>query len=258
MKIAFFDSGVGGITIFKEALKDIKAEYFYFADNLNTPYGTKSKEIVKKYVIENINKIMKLDPDIVVVACNTATSVAIEELRNIYSSKCIIGLEPAIKVSADKNIVDKKILVSATTLTIKEEKIKKLIDKLDIRDKVDFVSVDKLVEFAEDLDFESDEVCGYINEKLSEFNLENYSDLVLGCTHFPLFKEVFKKVLPNSIDVIDSSQGVINNIKNKISILDLKENNENNVTLILSEKDEYFIDKFAKISGIDTFEVKIV
>ena len=84
MKIAFFDSGVGGLTIFKEAFKSIKADYIYFADNLNTPYGIKSKETVKKIVIENVKKIINYGADIIVIACNTATSVAINDLRENF------------------------------------------------------------------------------------------------------------------------------------------------------------------------------
>lgn len=258
MKIAFFDSGVGGLTIFKEAYKDINAEYVYFADNLNTPYGIKSKEVVKDLVIKNVKKIINYGADIIVIACNTATSVAIDELRETFANKCIIGTEPAVKVAADKHVEDKKILVCATTLTSKEEKMINLIDKLHIKNRTSFVPLDKLVEFAEKLDFNSSDVEEYLIGRFSQINLEEYSHLVLGCTHFPLFKDVISRVIPQNIEIIDSANGVIKNVKNSISKLDLKENLKSNVTLMLTKEDEKFTQKFFDITGIKEFLVEIV
>lgn len=258
MKITFYDSGIGGLTIFNEAFKYIKAEYVYFADNLNTPYGIKSKETVKKIVINNVKKIMELGTDIIVIACNTATSAAINDLRKIFKDKCIIGTEPAVKVAVDSNLDSKKILVCATTLTSREEKIKNLLNKLHVTDKTFFIPLDELVIFAENLDFNSQFVYKYIKDKFSNINLNEYSHLVLGCTHFPLFKEVFRKLLPDNIDIIDSSTGVINNVKNTILKLNLKEVDKSNVTLILTQEDKKYIQKFSSITGINEFCVEIV
>ena len=87
--------------------KNIKADYIYFADNLNNPYGIKTKNEIKNITKNNVRKIIEMGVDIIVIACNTATSVAIEELRGIYKDKYIIGTEPAVKVAADKNIENK-------------------------------------------------------------------------------------------------------------------------------------------------------
>ena len=110
MKIGFFDSGLGGITVLNEALKEnIKAEYIYLADNKNTPYGIKDKNEVKKYVFQNIDFLVKNGCKIIVIACNTATALCIKELRKKYQNICFIGTEPAVKVAADdkerKNIL---------------------------------------------------------------------------------------------------------------------------------------------------------
>ena len=230
MKIAFFDSGVGGLTIFKEAYKYINAEYIYFADNINTPYGIKSKETVKEIVIENVKKIVDCGADIIVIACNTATSAAINDLREMFKDKCIIGTEPAVKVAADKHLNDKKILVCATTLTSKEEKMRNLIDKLDVKDRTSFIPLDELVQFAERLEFNSSDIKEYLKDKFSQIDFKEYSHLVLGCTHFPLFKEVISELIPNNIEILDSANGVVKNIKNSIKKLNLKENIESNVT----------------------------
>lgn len=258
MKIAFFDSGVGGLTIFKEAFENIDAEYIYFADNLNTPYGIKSKETVKEIVIKNVKKIIEFGADIVVIACNTATSVAINDLREIFKNKCIIGTEPAVKVAVDEHLNNKKILVCATTLTTKEEKMKKLIDKLHVKDRTSFLPLDELVKFAENLDFNSPKVKEYLKEKFLDINFDKYSHVVLGCTHFPLFKETISELIPNNIEIVDSAHGVVKNVKNSINKLNLGENKESSITLMLTKEDEEFSKKFITITGISEFKLKIV
>lgn len=258
MKIAFFDSGVGGLTIFKKAFENINAEYIYFADNLNTPYGIKSKETVRDIVIENVKRIIEFGADIVVIACNTATSVAINELRDIFKDKCIIGTEPAIKVAVDENLNNKNILVCATSLTTKEEKIRKLIDKLNVKERTSFLPLDELVKFAEKLDFNSPEVKEYLKEKFSNINFDNYSHIVLGCTHFPLFRGAISSLVPNNIEIVDSAQGVVKNLKNSIIKLNLDENKKSNVTLMLTKKEKNFSEKFIAITDIKEFSIKIV
>ena len=122
MNIGFFDSGVGGATIFKEAVKDIKANFYYLGDNKNAPYGIKSIEDVKKISLDAVEVLIKKGCKIIVVACNTATSVAIKEMRDIYKDVIFIGTEPAIKLARDASN-KKKVLVAATSVTIKGEKL---------------------------------------------------------------------------------------------------------------------------------------
>ena len=258
MKILFFDSGVGGLTIFNKCVNEVNADFFYLADNINTPYGIKEKEIVKKIVIENIKKIYQFEPDIIVIACNTATSVAINDLRKIFKEKYIIGTEPAVKVAADSNCINKRILVCATTLTTKEEKLNNLIKSLDIENKTDFLPLDKLVEYAEKLEFNSISVEEYLKEKFNVIDLKQYSHIVLGCTHFPLFYDVISKIVPQNIQIIDSSEGVVKNIKRKIKELNLEENKKSNVTLLLTKDESNFTEKFSQITHLQDFSVKII
>lgn len=258
MKIAFFDSGVGGLTIFNKCINKINSEYIYFADNLNTPYGLKDKETIRKIVINNMKKIYEHNPDIVVIACNTATSVAIQDLRKMYGNKCIIGTEPAVKVASDNSIANKKILVCATTLTTNEEKLHKLIKSLNIESITDFLPLDKLVEFAEKLEFDSINVNNYLLEKFNSFDLNEYSHIVLGCTHFPLFKNAIQRITPECVQIIDSSDGVVKNVVNKIKELDLEQEQKSNVTLILTNNDNTFAEKFSNITGLKDFEINII
>lgn len=218
-KIGVFDSGIGGLTVLSKIIELLpNEEYIYYADTENVPYGTKLKEEVKKYVRKAIEFLISKDVKAIVIACNTATSIAINELRNTYSIP-IIGIEPAVK-PAIENKGKKKVLVMATPTTIREEKLHDLIEKFEAREYVDLIPMPKLVEFAEKREFESEEVEKYIKEELKIYNLKNYSELVLGCTHFPFFKETLAKIFPKETRIIDGSLGVANRLKNV-----LKENN---------------------------------
>ena len=211
--IGVFDSGIGGLTVLKKIIEILPNEkYIYYADTDNVPYGTKPKEEVKKYIEEAVNFLLSKKVKAIVVACNTATSIAIKDLREKYTIP-IIGIEPAAKPAVE-NRGEKRVLIMATPTTIKEEKLKFLLEKLDATEYVDLVAMPKLVEFAEKEDFNSSEVTKYIKEQLIEYNLEEYSELVLGCTHFPLFKKVLAEIFPIDIQIIDGSQGVANRLKN--------------------------------------------
>lgn len=244
MKIGFFDSGLGGITVFNEALsQNINANFLYLADNKNSPYGIKDKGEVKNYIIRNVEYLINNNCDIIVIACNTATALCIKDLRKRFNNVCLIGTEPAVKIAADDSN-RKRILVTATTITLKEEKLKNLITNLHITDKVDLLPLDRLVIFAESSSSKK-EVEEYLKEKLKKYDFTKYSHIVLGCTHFPLFKDVFEKVLPN-IKVIDGSKGIINNLKEKINNLKLNDSNLS-ITLALTKKDNEFVNNFKQL-----------
>ena len=211
MKIAFFDSGMGGLTVLKTAIKRIPDHhYVYFADCKNAPYGNKSKEEIKQITFQAVEFLTTLNIDILVIACNTATSAAVTDLRKKYSFP-IIGMEPAIKPAVEKKN-NKRILVFATELTLKEEKFKKLVERVDKENSVDYLPLQELVGMAEKFEFEDQKVIDYLQKKLSEVNLSSYETVVLGCTHFPYFKKHFRQLLPKHIKIIDGNEGTINRL----------------------------------------------
>lgn len=214
MKIGFFDSGVGGITVLYDALKMLPHEdYIYYADTLNVPYGPKPKEEVKRYIFNAVDFIMKQEVKAMVIACNTATSIAIEDLRSKYSIP-IIGMEPAVKPAVEKNkSADRRVLITATALTLREEKLQNLISSLDGEDIVDLLPLPGLVQFSEKIEFREEIVLPYLQRELSKYDLNSYETIVLGCTHFSFFKDMFKKLIPPYTDIIDGNQGTVNNLK---------------------------------------------
>ena len=257
MKIGFFDSGLGGLTVFNKVINDISADYVYLADNKNAPYGIKEKKEVLEYIDKCVKKLIELKCDIIVIACNSATSIAINELRDKYKDVCIIGTEPAVKVAVDEHYLNKKILVSATTMTINQEKLNNLIKDLEVEDIVEKLALDKLVEFAECGIFDGKEVEDYINYNFSKYNLNEFSHLVLGCTHFPLFIDTFKKILPSHIHIVDGSDGILKNIHTKMEEKNLQES-KFSCKLIMTKASDVFISSFKNISKISDFEVEVI
>lgn len=208
MNIGIFDSGIGGMTLLHQALVMLpKENYIFYADTDNAPYGTKSREQVIALVDGVMRFMTEHDCKAVVIACNTATAAAAEIMRQKYSIP-IIGIEPAVK-PAIKESHGKRVIVTATPLTVREEKLQNLVKRVDNAHLVDLLALPKLVEFAERGEFTSDAVEAYLMKELSAYDLEKYGELVLGCTHFNYFKDTFQKILPKDIRMIDGSEGTI-------------------------------------------------
>ena len=245
MKIGFFDTGLGGATIFKEAYKKINGDFIYLADTKNSPYGVKNFDTVRNLTEQNMITLINSGCKIIVLACNTATSAAISFLRAKYPDIIFIGAEPAIK-PAIENCDNKKIILTATSLTLKGNKLFHLLTKLNAVDKVELLPLDELVEFAdESSEIRYDLAEEYLKQKFSKYNLNDFSGIVLGCTHFPIFKDVIRSILPDHIKIYDSADGITHNLQQKILKLDPNYTVQyKNVNLILTEESSSFRKKF--------------
>lgn len=208
MEIGIFDSGIGGMTLLHQAMVSLPHEkYIFYADIDHVPYGTKSREQVISYVDAVMQFMIAQNCKAVVIACNTATAVAAQIMRQKYDIP-IIGIEPAVK-PAVRESCGKRVMVVATPLTVREEKLKNLVERVDSLHQVDLLALPRLVEFAEREEFVSDAVTEYLREALSSYETTQYSELVLGCTHFNFFKDTFQHLLPEKIHIIDGSVGTI-------------------------------------------------
>lgn len=212
MKIGIFDSGVGGLTVLSTAMKIIPdAEYIYYADLDNVPYGTKEKEDVRKRTYDAVEFLYGMGVEAVVIACNTATSTSVEYLRKSFNIP-VIGMEPAVKPAIETSNTG-KVIVMATELTLKEKKYKDLVSRLEGVSIVESLPMPELVEMAENFNFNHDDVERLLNRKLEKYNLEEYSAIVLGCTHFIYFKNVLERIVPGNISVIDGNLGTVNHLQ---------------------------------------------
>jgi len=211
--IGVLDSGVGGVTVLAEAMKRLPEEdYLYYADTLHVPYGNKPKEQVKQYILASVEQMIACGIKALVIACNTATSIAVQELRNRYDFP-IIGMEPAVKPAVQRtNGMDKRVLVFATSLTLQESKFKQLVSLVDRHHIVDSEPLPGLVELAERGIFTGPEPEAYLQSVLSRYDWSRYGTVVLGFTHFPLFEPVFRKLLPPEIALIDGAPGTVRHL----------------------------------------------
>lgn len=219
MKIGIFDSGIGGLSVLHEAIINIKnADFIYYADVLNAPYGEKSKDEIYSFLKNIIDFFLKQQVDAIVIACNTASTVATPEFRAQFNIP-IIAMEPAIK-KAIELYPNKKTLIAATPITIKSDKLEKLLEKLNVKN-TDLIALPKLVRYAENGEFDKNEIKDYIK---SNVDIEKYDVLVLGCTHFNYFKQIFKNLNKNLI-FVDGNNGTINQILRKINIISNQKTN---------------------------------
>ncbi|TMV50183.1 glutamate racemase [Paenibacillus mesophilus] len=222
MRIVFFDSGVGGLTVMRDACRKLPSEsYLYYADTLNVPYGTHSKEEVYGFVADCIDDILsRYEVRAIIIACNTATSVAVDDLRKRYSFP-IIGMEPAVKPALQVvRESGRRVLATATPLTLKEDKFRRLLGKLEEPSRVDTLGLPGLVRFAEDGTFDGPEVREYLREQFAPFDLERYGAIVLGCTHFVFFKDAIRELIPVHMLVMDGNAGTV---KQMMRVLELEE-----------------------------------
>lgn len=219
MNIGIFDSGIGGMTLLHQAVVLMPHENFiFYADTDHVPYGTKTPEQVISYVDTVIRFMAGHDCKAVVIACNTATAVAAELMRSRYETIPIIGIEPAVKPAVAES-EGKRVLVVATPLTVHEKKLRKLVERVDDEHLVDLLELPRLVEFAECGEFVSGRVTAYLAESLSGYALDEYGELVLGCTHFNYFKDTFQRLMPPQIHMIDGSMGTVRQL---MRVLDRK------------------------------------
>jgi glutamate racemase len=210
-KIAIFDSGLGGITVLHEAMRRMPNEHFiYFADTKHVPYGSKTRQEVKECILESVHDLAEEEPiKALVVACNTATSVGIQELRKQYHFP-VIGMEPAVKPAvAITRPIGKRVLVLATELTLRESKYKDLVERVDDYGIVDSLSMPGLVTLCEALQFDDPSVDDYLRQQFEGLLLDEYGTVVLGCTHFPYFKRQLAKWFAADIRMIDGTMGTV-------------------------------------------------
>ena len=222
MKIGIFDSGIGGLSVLPTAARALpNAEFLYYADVKNVPYGEKTPEEILRFSLEAVNFLISEGATAIVVACNTATSVAVSKLRAIYEREdaeapaIIIGMEPAVKRAIDLGRSG-RIIMAATPVTVRGEKLSLLLERYDKDSLTDSIPLPMLVRFAEREEFDSEAVTNYLRESLSCFELERYCALVLGCTHFNYFKDSFRTIIPPNVALVDGVDGTVRRLVSRL------------------------------------------
>ena len=196
--IAVFDSGVGGISVLRHLVRILPDErYLYFGDSANAPYGTKTKEEVKALTFSAAEKLMERGIKALVVACNTATAAAITDLREQYPDLIVIGIEPALKLAADR-FPGGHIGVMATQVTLREGKFEDLLRRHGHDCTVDRIPAPGLVELIESGRGDGPETEEFMHKLLDKY-VGKLDALVLGCTHYPFVQRTIAKCLPGTV-----------------------------------------------------------
>ncbi|OYQ37447.1 glutamate racemase [Flavobacterium cyanobacteriorum] len=211
--IGLFDSGIGGTSIWKEIHSLLPNEdTIYLADSKNAPYGQRSKDEILDLSIKNVEFLLDKNCKIIVVACNTATTNAIKELRAKYSKIPFIGIEPAIKPAATSTKTQ-TIGILATKGTLNSDLFHSTVSNFkDIR-VIEQVG-HGLVRLIEDGHMDSRETESLLRSYLEPMVEAGIDYLVLGCSHYPYLVPQIKKILPNHINIIDSGEAVARQTKN--------------------------------------------
>lgn len=225
-KIGVFDSGVGGLTILLPLLKEFpQMEYFYFGDIARVPYGIRSPMTIKKFSLQGCLYLQSLGVDVIIVACNTASSTAMEFLQKNIRIPIIGVIEPAVEYLFKTNYF-KRIGVIGTSATVKSMSYPKNIKKFDSSVKVIQKACPLFVPLVEE---------GFIEGEITELVVHHYlkdlkgkvDALILACTHYPLLKKTISRYLGEEVFILDSAQGVIETLKGKFSFRGEKGDNWN-------------------------------
>lgn len=212
--IGIFDSGVGGLSVFKEIINLLKNEnIIYFADTLNNPYGNKSKESIIEFSKKITEFLISKNCKIIIVACNTATSNAINYLRKTYDIH-FIGMEPATKPAA-LNTKTGNIAVLATKGTLESEKFLKTKSEYASNVNV-FTTIGKgLVEIVEQNKINETETINLLKKFIIPFVDNNVDQIVLGCTHYPFLSNKIQEIInTKKIKIINPAKSVAIHTKN--------------------------------------------
>ena len=206
--IVVFDSGVGGLSVLRALVRELPQEDFlYFGDSANAPYGSRTTEEIRCLTLENLRRLDKeCCFKAAVIACNTATSAAITELRAVYADRPIVGIEPALKLAADRH-PGQTVVVMATETTLREKKFAALTARYTDRCRIVRLPCPELVEFVERGELDSPELLAYLQNRLSPFCHQDLGAVVLGCTHFPFAAGAMRGILPPDTELLDGSEG---------------------------------------------------
>ena len=214
--IGVLDSGLGGISVLRELVKLMPGENFiYYGDSANAPYGTRIPEEVIDLTKKDVEFLLERGAKAIVVACNTATSVAIKELRAAYEEVLpVIGIEPALK-PAVKAKEHSKVVVMATPMTLSQTKFNSRMHIYEDDANIIKMPCPGLVEYIESGVLEGPVLDAYLEKQFAPYDKAEIDAVVLGCTHYPLIREVIQKHFPG-VSVYDGGFGTAKQTKRRL------------------------------------------
>lgn len=229
IKVGFFDSGVGGLSVLKEAFKRLKGyDFVYIGDTQRMPYGVRTPEEVEQFTIECIDYISKIGIDSCVIACNTATAYGLEKAKKTFDFP-VVGVVEAACQFASEATNNNNVLLLATEGTVKSGAYRDCIKSLNPQIELVELGCPEYVMAIEAGHLNDDVIKGVIEKYLDMVKDFNYDTIILGCTHFPLAKDVLLKIFEERnqiINIVDPAQKTLENL---IEIKNYKTNIEESI-----------------------------
>ena len=221
--IAVFDSGVGGLSVLRHLRRLMPGERFlYYGDSANAPYGVRSRQQVRELTFAAVEMLLNRGIKALVVACNTVTSVAIDQLRARYPELIIVGIEPALKLAADL-FPGGGIGVMATPLTLREEKFARLMARCDDHCTIYKIPAPTLVGIVEAGKVDTEQTRQMLRELFEPYR-GKLDALVLGCTHYPFASHTISHILDDRVAILDGGDGTARETRRRLAAAGLLEN----------------------------------
>ena len=240
--IAVFDSGIGGISVLRQLVKQMPGERFlYYGDSANAPYGTKTVAQVRELSVAVAEKLLAQGIKALVVACNTATAAAVDLLREKYADLIVVGIEPAVKLAADQ-FPGGTVGVMATPLTTDSEKLHALEARWQEKCNIIPLPTPGLVELVEAGKAVSAESEALLRPMLAPY-AGKLDAVVLGCTHYPFAAATIRKVLGEKTVLLDGGEGTARETRRRLMAADLLRDGEGVIEIRSSAEDPQMINR---------------
>ena len=243
--IGVFDSGVGGLTVLAEIRKNLPNENIvYLGDTKNFPYGSRSKEEIIEFAIQNVELLIKKQVKVIIIACGTATSQALDTLKEKFDIPIIGIIEPTVQYVEKQNY--EEIGVIATEGTIRsgawEQKLKEKMPEIKVTNK----ACPMLATIAEEGKAQSPEGRKVIKEYMAPFKEKHIDKIILGCTHYPIYEPIIREELGYEVELINTGVTVSKYLRDYLKENGLENNEATKTENIYLTKPEKEFKKIAK------------
>ncbi|MBP2240639.1 glutamate racemase [Cytobacillus eiseniae] len=204
--IGIIDSGVGGLTVAKEIMRQLPNENIvYLGDTARCPYGPRSSEEVKTFTWELTRFLLTKEMKMLIIACNTATAVVLDEIRNELPIPVLGVISPGAR-AAIKKTVNHRIGVIGTEGTIRSKAYEMALKQINRRTVVHSLACPKFVPLVESGEYAGSLTERIVSETLQHFNNKRLDSLILGCTHYPLLEPIIRRVMGEEVEIISSGE----------------------------------------------------
>jgi glutamate racemase len=206
--IGVFDSGVGGLTVLKQLIRFLPNESFvYLGDTARVPYGNKSQDTIQRYSVEATKFLLTRNVKLIVIACNTVSSLAMEAVKSIAGNIPVVGMIDFSAIAAYRNSRNKKLGIIGTRATISSKGYDNQLRYIAGDEQLEIFTKEcpLFVPLVEELMLENNATKLIAQDYLNEFKEKMIDTLILGCTHYPALSKVISEILPN-VSLIDTGE----------------------------------------------------